>query len=317
MPDRATPERDVPEREVLVIRGRLDRAGRFTPHKGRSTSRVRQWPIVEESDVVVELLDREQRVLHREKAQVIPIRDCEPGDAQRYRVVAHIELRDDASAVRLIRKDLELWRDEIPDAPQLEVSFVARRIAREKPVVLRVRVSDGGKDATLTVVYQWGARQFRPIYIGPPTSDLELDLAELPGGDACRFVVSYSNGMRSANAATEMFRVPLQGPMVEITRPAPRELGVANAAVVLQGNVRDDERPGGPREDDVIWLLNGEEIGRGLIAGTEALEPGKYVIAMVYRAKPGAQAELVLRVPESEVPTASQWAAWDPFDDDS
>ncbi len=301
------------EREVLVIRGRLDRAGRFTPHKGRSTSRVRQWPVVEESEVLVELLDREQRVLHREYAQVIPVRECEPGDAQRFRVLAHIEFREDASIVRLMRRDIELWREEIPPAPTLEVNLAQRRVTREKPAVLRARFSEGGKEATLTVVYQWGPRQFRPIYIGPPTEQVELDLAELPGGEACRFVVSYSNGMRSANAATDSFKVPPQGPMVEIARPTAREQIVANSAVILQGNVRDDERPGGPREGDVVWLLDGEEIGRGLIASTEALAPGKYKLAMAYRAEPGAQAEMILRVRESEVPTAAQWPAWDPF----
>ena len=74
-------------REVLVIRGRLDRAGRFIPGRSRSTPNVREWPVVRESDIIifVELLDEADRVLHRELTQVRPDIGCQPGRGDQYR----------------------------------------------------------------------------------------------------------------------------------------------------------------------------------------------------------------------------------------
>ena len=46
----------------------VDRGGRFTPQRSRSTTNVREWPVVESSDVVVELLDADGGTLHRELA---------------------------------------------------------------------------------------------------------------------------------------------------------------------------------------------------------------------------------------------------------
>src|SRR4029450_6557775 len=121
-----------PSREVLVIRGRLDRAGRFAPGRSRSTPNVREWPIVTEGDVMVtvELLDEANRVLHREPARVRPEIGCQPGDPQPYRVIGYIQLRDDAAAVRLMRGDLELWRETIPAPATLDVRVSRARATR-------------------------------------------------------------------------------------------------------------------------------------------------------------------------------------------
>src|SRR5918992_1576124 len=152
--------------EVLVIRGRLDRAGRFTPTRCRSTYNVREWPVVEASDHVVETVDPEDRTLHRELALVRP----------------DIGLDPDAASVRLRRDDLVLWRTEIPPPAKVTVGLERSRPSRGKRYPLRVRFSEPGERAHLTVVYQWGPRQFRPIYIGPPRETVPIDLSELPGG---------------------------------------------------------------------------------------------------------------------------------------
>src|SRR5918992_2252449 len=168
--------------EVLVIRGRLDRAGRFTPTQCRSTYNVREWPVVEASDHVVETVDPEDRTLHRELALVSPDIGCDPGDPQRYRLLAYIGLHPDAASVRLRRDDLVLWRTEIPPPAKVTVGLERSRPSRGKRYPLRVRFSEPGERAHLTVVYQWGPRQFRPIYIGPPRETVPIDLSELPGG---------------------------------------------------------------------------------------------------------------------------------------
>lgn len=150
--------------EVLVVRGYLDRAGRFTLRRSRSTTFVRQWPVVEKSDVTIELLDVGGNVLHREPAEVKRDITCDPGASRRFRVQAYIELREGTVTVRLRRHgELELWQAELPPAPTLRVSLASPRVGSDPKVRLKLRYSAGTDDAHVTLVYRWGERRFRPV----------------------------------------------------------------------------------------------------------------------------------------------------------
>jgi hypothetical protein len=308
----------VPEKpiEYLVISGHLDRAGRFTPRRCRSTPNVREWPVIEESDVVVELLGDDERVLHRELAEVRPDIDCAPGDAMRWTVRAYIGLRPDAAVVRLRRDDLVLWVAEIPPAPSLRVAAPRARPSRDKRYALALRYSEPREGAYVSVVYKWGERRFRSIYIGPPAETLELDLRQLPGGKECRFVVEYSNGLRSAADATREFSLPPLGPSVLIAQPARGDRALADTPVLLEGHVDDPERPGGARPDEhLLWLIDDEEVGRGPIWSVDGLDAGRHRVTLRYEAERPAEASVNLRVVSPEVPTAAAWEDWDPTDD--
>lgn len=301
-------------REILVLRGRLDRAGRYVPGRSRSTAHVRQWPVIEDNPflVVAELIDSADRVLHREQAQVRPDIGCQPGDPQSFRVLAYIELREDAAAVRLMRGDLELWRSPIPAAPTLDVKLSSARGAREKPLVLRLRYSKPGEAAHVTVVYKWGERRFRTIYIGPPAPQIEIDLRALPGGQECLLVVSYSNGLRSAHTATEPFRVPTLPPKVAVIRPDARTPVFAGTPIILEGASYDPERAGGASPEDLTWLIDGNRVATGLIASIDGLPAGRHKVTLAYR--PGAESSTTIVVRQSREPTANAWPEWDPID---
>jgi hypothetical protein len=301
------------QREVLVVRGFLDRAGRFTLRRSRSTPYVRQWPVVEKSDVVIELLDAEGTVLHREPAEVKVDVTCDPGAARRFRVLAYVELRADAAAVRLRREpDLELWRATIPEAPKLRISLASRRARDGRRVELALRYSPPGEGAHLTLVYRWGERRFRPVYLGPPQQAITLSLDDMPGGEECRIVASYSNGLRSAQAATPTFAVPRIGPSVTIVEPARGAAHVAGTPLILEGAVRDEERAGGPPHEALVWRIDGKEVGRGLVASVDALTAGRHRVELAYVAEPGARAVITLTSRAAETPTANDWPAWDP-----
>ena len=300
------------QREVLVVRGYLDRAGLFTLRRSRSTSYVRQWPVVEKSDVVIELLDADHRILHREPVQVTRDTTCEPGASLRFRVLAYIGLRPEAVIVRLRRGDIDIWHSGIPDAPWVRVRLPRKRIGEDRRIVLALEFSAPSEVAHLTVVYKWGPRQFRPVYIGPPRNEIELDLSDMPGGDACQVVVSYSNGLRSEQAATEPFRVPARAPVAAIHKPGSRDVIGAGTPVILEGSVRDDQRAGGPDYEALVWLVDEREVGRGLIASIDGLEAGRHKLMLQYRADPGASAAHTITVrPGNEAPSANEWQEWD------
>ena len=309
----------MPERaEYLVIDGRLDRAGRFELRRCRSTPRVREWPVIEQSDVLAELLTGDGTVLHREPARVAPEIDCEPGDAMRFTVLAYIGLREDAAAVQLRRDDLVLWTAEIPPAPKLAITLDRGRPTRRKPCVVRLRFSEPYGDPHLLLVYRWGERRFQPIYTGPPQEALELDLADLPGGESCRLVAEYSNGMRSASDATREFSLPPLGPKLAIVRPTPSTRIPGGAALVLEGQVSDQERPGGARpDDDLAWLVDGEGVGRGPIWSVDGLEPGVHQVTLRYEVEGELAAEdaVEFRVTRPKVAPAADWDDWDPTDE--
>ena len=299
------------EREVLLVRGSLDRAGRFTPGRSRSTTSVREWPVVESSDVVVELLDAGGKTLHRELASVRPVVDCAPGDAVQFRLEAYIELRDDATGIQLRRDDLILWRSEIAEPAKLKVRLGRRK---KDEIVLRSTFSSAGDGANMLVVYKWGEGRFQPVYVGPPSETLKIDLTEMPGGEDCRLAVTYSNGMRSASAATDTFAVARRGPTVSIVGPKKNARVVAGTPVILEGCVLDRERPGGPRPDeDVVWLVDGERVGRGLIASVDGLAEGTHVVELVYEAEPGTADKVELAARTARAPTADAWDDWDPL----
>lgn len=297
--------------EVLVIRGYLDRAGRFTGGRSRSTRHVRQWPVVKTSHVVVELLDAKSAVLHRELAEVRPIVECEPGDARQFRVLAYVAHRDDARVVQLRRDDLILWRRTIPEPARLKAVLGQR----SKDVFeLELTYSEPGQGANMLVVYQWGEGRFQPVHVGPPESRLRIPRAGLPGGEACRFAVTYSNGLRSAVARTAAFRVARLGPSVQIFQPAARTAVQAGVPLILEGAVTDPERRGGPRfAEELVWRVDGREVGRGLIASVDGLEEGAHKIELVYLADPGASQAIGVNARKTRHPTADSWPDWDPL----
>lgn len=301
------------DNEVLVVRGYLDRAGRFTLRRSHSTTYVRQWPVVENSDVVIELLDADGKVLHRELAELKRDITCDPGASRRFRVLALIALRDGAKAVRLRRDgELELWCMAIAPAPTLLLSLASRRLGADRRLKLKLRYSQDGDEAHVTLVYQWGERRFRPVYVGPPAAEMTLDLSDMPGGDACRVVASYSNGLRSAQAATPTFSVTRNGPTVAITSPARGFVHVAGTPLTLEASVRDDERPRGPLFEAMVWTVDGHEVGHGLVASVDGLRAGRHKVELNYHGESGASAQLTVTSRAAKVASADEWEAWDP-----
>jgi|GEM_PF-3341353 len=304
-----------PRQEVLVVRGRLDRAGQFVLGRCRSTPFVKSWPVVRYSEVHLELLDANGHLLHDELAAVTPDRTCDPGDARRFRVLGYIGLRPDAREVRLVRGEIILWQSALPEAPTLEVRASPRSASRDKPLPLRLRYSPPQDNAHLTVIYQWGERRFLPIYIGKPSEVFEVNLAELPGGDACRLVMSYSNGLRSAQAATTTFKLPLLGPTVQIVSPPARTAVAAGTALVLEATAYDPELAGGADAQSLIWSVDGEVMGRGFITSVDGLAAGRHEIRLTYRGSQTVETSVLVSAKASEAAPADQWPAWNPLQD--
>ncbi|MCR6492881.1 hypothetical protein [Cellulomonas sp. P24] len=317
--------------EYLLIRGRLDRAGGFAPRRCTSTTHVRAWPrgtSAEELDrlgagpdpVLVEVVGDDGEVLQREIAEVRAEAVCEPGDARTFRARAYVGLHERASEVRVRRDDRVLWEAWIPGAPTVDVQLerVPRRgTARStRTAVLALTYSPPADEelAHVTVVYRWGERGFRTVHVGPPQSTVEIPADGLPGGPACRFLVTYSNGLRGASAATDTFDWEPLAPQVTVIRPAPGEHVVAGVPVVLEGFAEDPQHPAAALEPRrLVWMIDDHVVATGPVTSLDELAAGHHDVTLVYRGEIEGEASVPVWVRKPEVPTADQWPDWDPI----
>lgn len=300
--------------EVLTIRGRLDRAGHFEPRRCASTTFVRRWPRTESSAYTIELLDRDERPLHRELALVEEESHCDYEDYSRFSLTAYIGLHEQSAAVQIRRDDIVIWRRAIPAKPTLEANLARQRLGRHEAARIRLRYSDPEKGAYMQVMYQWAPRRYRAVAILEPGPEIVIDLSEQPGGRECRFIVIYSNGLRATAAATRMFRLEPLGPSLLIVSPRPRTTLTTAQPLLLQGQVIDPERPDrGKPSERLTWWLDGREVGRGSCACIDRLKPGRRQIVLRYGDERDAvHTSTTVTVSESAHTPAHAWA---PFND--
>jgi hypothetical protein len=347
----------MPEREYLLIRGRLNRADDFTPRRCGSTAFIHHWPRAEGSDVFVDTISRDGTVLRSEPALIESERVCAPGE-ETWRVRAYVALDAEAAEVRLRRGGRVLWEIRIPDPPEVRVALESvpvrgfgakpssdrRRGANSdsedeatsgfpggKPAVLALDTSEAAEPdlAYVTVVHQWGDGRFRTVHIGPAERTLEIAADQLPGGRECRLIVIYSNGIRSATAATDSFRLEAIGPVLSITRPGDGAQIPEGTPLTLEGLVQDPERPATPREAErLVWTVDGREVGSGPVASVDPLEAGEHTVGLSYRSMDedalthrdadsrGSSGTMVrIVVAEATAVPANAWPDRDPFAD--
>jgi hypothetical protein len=215
--------------------------------------------------------------------------------------------------VRLVRDEILLWQQTIPPRPELRIDLVPGRSGRSGDMRLRLKFSEPGPGASIRVAYKWGERRFRIVYVGPPADELSFKKSDLPGGDKCLFAVDYSNGLRSAQAATRPFRLEPKGPNIEMISPAPKTPVTAGIPIVLQAAVLDEERPGGASDEDVIWSVDGREVARGFTTSVDGLPEGKHEILVAYHGSKPVRVARQVRARRAPAPLADEWPEWDPM----
>lgn len=344
------------DREYLLIRGRLNRADDFTPRRCGSTSFVRQWPRAEGSDVFVETVSRDGDVLRSYPALVESELVCASG-RDSWRVRAYVPLDAEAARVRLRRAARVLWEERIPDAPTVRVSLdsrpvrggampasAKRRRQRKpeggatpgfpggRPAVLTFETSEPAEPALahVTVVHRWSERGFRTVYIGPVKRTLEIPADRLPGGRECRLIVIYSNGMRSATAATKPFALEPIHPVLRITRPTDGSRLPSGTPITLEGLVQDPEHPSGPRDAErLVWTVDEREVGTGPLTSVDPLESGEHTIGLSYRfvddspatsrrgsgSRKSPSTFVRVVVAKARAIPANAWPEWHPFEE--
>ena len=276
------------EPEMVAVHGFIDRAGAFTLRRCYSTRFIRRSHLGHDG-YQLEVVGPDGQLLQRTYPEVVAMENCGPEGVRRWKVTGYIGVHERAAGVRLMAHGRVLWqRGMLPEAA-LEVNVDTDRASRDRPLMLHLRYSEPGPEAFVQLVYQWGERQFQVLSYSPPSREIPVDMRGLPGGDRCRFVVHYSNGIRSAGAATRPFSLERRGPWLVIVSPTADARVAAGQPVELVGQLVDDERPGGAvLQRDLEWWLDDEPVGRGPLACVQEMPPGHHTVRLLYRHREAA-----------------------------
>lgn len=206
--------------EVLIFRGILRDGLKFIPVGCHSTYVTRPAKIPTRGDYYLALYDAEKRLLSREPVAVAEPSVCanvSPGGSI---VEGRMPLWANGKELRFLKGDTLILSVPLGDPPQLTLKWNEKKVDRRKKYPLTLQFSTPASDAYIKILYQWGKSRYLTAALTRPMKKLELEFGRLPGGDECRLIVSYSNGMRTAVAVSDAFSVPLLPPTATDRAPA-------------------------------------------------------------------------------------------------
>ncbi len=219
---------------------------------------------------------------------------------------------DEGTQYFLVGVDLDVDVIEIRDGDEV-LGWLTQR--GEPPIVDHVDLLLEGEDAHLS----WSASGEDLIYAVQHSSDdgvtwmtldegltepaVAVQLANLPGGEACRFRVLALDGFDSARGDSESFAWPRLPPEAAILAPGDGASGIGSRGILLVGDGSSQE--GSLHDDALEWrsdvdglLGNGEEIF------TQDLSLGSHVVTLRARDQEGkvAEASISIEVRSEEDP---------------
>jgi hypothetical protein len=295
--------------EFLVVHGFLDNGFNFVPWLFYSQPVPLSLPETNATYRLV-LFDKEGQVLNRATVSALNER-CDSLDPLTYVIKGSIALRPHAAQVKLFNEDIVLWQSPVRDAPTLEIVEFKPPENRKVPAQLTLRHSQVFEGAFYNVIYEWAERQSRLISCIAPKATLNLDLANLPGGEKCRVWVQFSNGLRSVQASTDFFEMSLLGPKLRIVSPQEGATLLPGQPLMMQGQVVDAELPGGANSDaDLTWWLEEQSTGAGSSACLFAPAAGEHVVRLRYESK-SAEVSVKISVKQWEPGMPVPAAQWD------
>lgn len=270
----AQPQPYGPGEELVVFQGLLYDDQRFEVLPSYSTRIVSEWPRVTGEGYFIEIQDGQGESLGREPVAVNEAIVCNEVASRHRHVHGCITLRPAATRLLFYKEDVLVGQFPIGEPPSLELKWKHQTVSRGKPYKLGLKFSKPAPDAYLQVIYQWTDRLYRTISIIDPAPQFQLDFSQLPGGKDCRLVVTYTSGMRTVVATTNSFSVAPLAASLHIVRPRQNAEFAPWHPITLEAEIIDQQNS--PEYGDLVWLLNGKEVGKGRFGCLETPPEGKY-----------------------------------------
>ncbi|MES9832742.1 MAG: hypothetical protein ABW139_10930 [Candidatus Thiodiazotropha sp. DIVDIV] len=302
--------------EYIELAGVIDVKGRFhaLPMRSKAVVRSRSGSFhkLQEPPLELELLDKSGKVLSHEK--LIPRHPviCARQNPGWCMVQGRIALVDDASSLRLTRTDRVILERVIADAPRLMLNWPHKRVSRKKSFALELDFSPPEEGALIEIHLISGGSRSRFIGAGAPNRKLALDFEDLPGGKACQLSVTYSNGIRSTTVLSESFELaPRQGSILlvhpEEDVKAPSWQPIPLYARWSSGD-QEDLKHTRKIVAELVWKLDGKEVGRGPRGLLAAQDEGKHKLTLHAEGREIASRKIhIEKSKKREEPAAFNW----------
>lgn len=274
--------------EYIELAGVIDVKGRFHTlpiwSKAVVRSQSRSFQMQEEPPLELELLDKSGKVLSREKVMQHHPVVCARQDPGWCLVRGRIALVSGAYSLRLNRADRVIIERLITDAPRLTLDWPHKRVSRKKSFTLKLDYSTPDEGALIEVHLICDGSRSRFIGAGRPNKKLTLRFDDLPGGKACQLSVTYSNGVRSTTVLSESFELAPRRGCVELVHPEEDVKVPSWQPIPLYARYSSAEMDS-PKETrkvvaELVWKLDGQEVGRGPRGLLAAQDEGKHRLTL-------------------------------------
>ncbi len=243
-------------------------------------------PPGEATDLTAELTDADGRVIA--SGGVMRLRthgDCGCGDHEGdspypYAFEAYVPTSERGALLRISSGEEAVWQRG-PGARRPKIGKVAAMLRRDQ--TLRVSwTGDADLEEPSEVWLQWSddkGASWHGLATGIHEREAVVDSAGLPPGSVLVRALLH-DGFETAASRPVAVKVPERPPEVAIHAPKEGEMLLAGGPLRLWGAaIRQD---GSPLEDEETarWLLDGDEVGRGLDLWLGTPEPGEHTVEL-------------------------------------
>ncbi len=178
------------------------------------------------------------------------------------------------AALRVLKDGEEVWRRAAPSAPPRVTELAADIVASER-LAVRWR-TEGPEPDRLRYWVRWSGdhgQGWNALGAGILETHADFSLGGLPAGALWLQVIAH-DGFFSVPSEPVTVAVPERSPIVTILHPREGAAIAAGSTLRLWAAVTGDGRE--TDSDDLRWLVDGREVGRGLEAWSMAPDAGEH-----------------------------------------
>lgn len=228
------------------------------------------------SPIVVSLVDTEGSILSRVQTSVALAMDGGSNGI----VSGAVPFHPATARILIAHGDVVLLSTEVP-RQKPTVSLCAteiqpggiQRIEWEATAANRERL-------TSSVFFQLGDSRRYPVLNHSRATSVEIDMDAIPGCVDGRIIVRVSDGVWTAEAASEPFQLPNKLPIVWINRPRPGKPVAASQPLQLEGRGWDVQAQR-PLPDRLLeWFFDGQAVGVGKLCIVHTVMTGAHSIIL-------------------------------------
>ena len=212
---------------------------------------------------------------------------CGPGGADNpdapYPFQAYIPNVDRGAALRIVRQDDTIWERRASERPP-KVGRVSAKSDDEGRLTINWEGDVAGEDREVWL--QWssdGGETWQGLTAGIRDQEVVVDSSGLPSGSV-QVRLLLNDGFETAISRPTTVRLPARPAQAAILSPLEGETLVVGRPLRLWANATGPD--GEPADDESArWLLDDQEVARGLDAWTEVPPPGDHRVTLVLRPK--------------------------------